>query len=165
MLEELQPLSLTDAARRLGIDPFEVVRLLVVAGQVSDKAIIVDPQALEDLRKLGRIDSSWWEGAELPKDEDPRMQRVRAAAGLLLSRGHVGDEAATRMDNVWRGLPFDDQELLQRALAALAEAGLLRIVASRVALMVCIAPGAEEKVKELVDGKQIPSALSAMLDA
>ncbi len=164
MLEELQPLSLTAAARRLGIDPFEVVRLLVASDQVPAGALAVDPQAIDALRELGRIDSSWWDGVDLPSDEHPGRARVRAAARLLLDRKHVGDDAATRMDNVWRGLPLEDQDLLQRAISALAIAGLVRILATRVGLMVCVADGQESKVKALADAEQVPSELTDVLD-
>ena len=33
MLDELRPLGLSEAARHLGVDPFEVVRLTVARGQ------------------------------------------------------------------------------------------------------------------------------------
>jgi hypothetical protein len=163
MLEELQPLSLVDAARQLGVTPFEVVRLLVAAGEVPDGPLRVDGALLGELRKLGGIQDTWWTGVDLPDDEDPRLQRVRAGVKLLLDRKHIGEGAATRLDNVSRGLAFEDQDLLRFAFFALAEDGVVRLMPSRVAQTVCILPAAEKVARALVDGKQVPSALSAML--
>lgn len=36
MMDDFRPLTLSDVARQLGLDPFEVVRLLVQAGALPD---------------------------------------------------------------------------------------------------------------------------------
>src|SRR5687767_14283894 len=120
MLEELMPVGLADAARKLGTEPFEVVRLLVAANAVPQGPLQLGPDAVDRLREIGRIEAGWWEGVTLPKDANPRRARVRAAIQLLIDKERFGD-ATTRMDNVWRGLRVDEQQLLQGALMALAE--------------------------------------------
>lgn len=162
MLSEFHPLGVTDAARRLGLDPFEVVRLLVASGKASDDgAPVYSAELVEELRVFGRIDPPWWGGVDLPDDANPLRQRVRAALQLLLEKGVVGD-ATTRMDNVWRGLPFEDQGLLQQAVMVLAEEGALRVVGSPVGLLVSIDPAAKATVEGLAAGTKESAGLSAL---
>ncbi|HHO49992.1 MAG TPA: hypothetical protein ENK18_03765 [Deltaproteobacteria bacterium] len=164
MLDELQPLSLTAAARRLGIDPFEVVRLLVVADAVPKGPFALAPELVQRLGELGRIEPPWWEGVALPNGEGhPGLKRIRAALGLLLSRGHTA-ERPTRLDNVWRGLEHTEQELLSRALHTLAEASLLSIEVTPIGQLVCVRDEARERVQAIAEGSDIPDSLTAAVE-
>jgi len=161
MLTEFQPLGLTDVARRLGVDPFEVSRLVVAAGKGLDAPMQFSGEFVAELRELGRIDDPWWDGVDLPEDPNPLRQRVRAALHLLVDKGLVGD-VTTRMDNIWRGLPFDDQALLQQAVMVLAEEGALRVVGSKVGLMVSIDPASADTVKALAAGTSESAGLQSL---
>ena len=163
MLDELMPLGLADAARKLGTEPFEVVRLLVAANAVPHGPLQVDGEAIERLREAGRIEPSWWDGISLPKDANARRARIRAAVQLLIDKDRVG-EATTRMDNVWRGLRAEDQQLLQGALMALAEEGVLRLGATPIGLVVSIEPKATDTATRLVAGKHDSPGLKALLE-
>lgn len=160
MLEELRPLGVSDAARRLGVDLFEVVRLLVASGDVPEH-LELTPERVEELRTLGGIDAPWWPAFELPEDEHPLRQRVRGALQLLLDRGHVGD-SLTRMDNVWRGLPDDDQAFLQAALTSLGEDGLLAVVATPVGVKVAIPSEHVEVVRQIAAGHHDTPGLTSL---
>lgn len=160
MLEELRPLGISDVAKRLGIDVFEVVRLLVASGNMPTH-LQVPSEHVERLRSFGGIDAPWWIDVELPEDEHPLRQRVRAAIQLLLDRGHVGDRT-TRMDNVWRGLPDDDQAFLQTALTVLGEEGLLTVLATPVGVQVAIASDRLDTARGIADGSQDTPGLTAL---
>lgn len=123
MLDELLPTGLTSAARKLGIEPLEVVRLMVISDTISPGFAMTDDH-LRKLTEVGDIAAGWWRGVDLPDDEIPVRQRVRAMLGILLARG---TEGPVRMDNLWRGLPTDDQELVEEALRILAEEELVEI--------------------------------------
>lgn len=162
MLDEFRPLGLTDAARKLGCDPFEVVRLMVASGH-ANAGFTFDAATLEQLRTTGKLDGPWWAGVSLPADPSPARARVRAAVQLLQMRGHTG-ESRTRFDNTWRGLGPDDQDLVKQGLQALADDGLLELVATPIGLMVAIPPKALDQVQQFVAGRTTPPALQAVLE-
>jgi hypothetical protein len=162
MLDEFRSVGLTDAARRLGVDPFDVVRLLVADGR-RGATLRFDHATIEHLRQLGRIEGSWWTGVSLPADPSPLRARVRAAVQLLQQRGHVG-ASQTRMDNTWRGLSPDEQDGLRRCLQALADDGVLDVHATSIGAMVSISPKALDQVQKLVAGGATPAALQAALE-
>lgn len=159
MLDELRPLGLGAAARSLGVDLFEVVRLLV-ASDGDLETLRLTPEQLERLRAFGAIEPPWWPDVELPEDEHPLRQRVRAAVQQLIDRGFVG--APTRMDNVWRGLPVDDQAFLQTALTVLGEEGVLAITASPAGVQLAVAEDRFELARAIADGRQDTPGLAAL---
>lgn len=163
MLDELTSLGLADAARKLDIEPFEVVRLLVATEAVPNGPLRVGGESIERLRAAGGIEETWWEGVVLPKDASPGWARLRAAVQLLIDKGRVGD-ATTRIDNVWRGLRAEDQRLLQGAFMVLAEEGVLRLDATPVGLVVSIEPKATDTATRLVAGKHESPGLKALLE-
>lgn len=162
MLDDLRSVGLNDAARKLGCDPFDVVRLLVASGR-KDLSFRFDSATLEALRTLARIDPPWWDGVALPADPSPGRARMRAAVQLMQARGHVGDNR-TRMDNVWRGLGPDDQDLLRIGLQALGEDGLLDVAPSPIGMMVSVQPRALDQVLQFVAGRTTPAALKVVLE-
>ena len=162
MRDDLRPLSLTDAARSLGIDPFEVVRLLVASEAMPEGAPFLTAERVEALRELGGIEAAWWEGARLPEDANPRRRRLRAALALLAARGHVGTEA-TRLDNVTRGLPAAEQRFLGTALRALADDGLLSVEVRPVGVVVAIVASAAGRVRSIADGIETPASVAGLL--
>jgi hypothetical protein len=163
MLDDLRPKGLSDAAHALGIDPFELIRI-AVGSDVDLGTLTFDDAALVTLTDAGGIEVSWWADAELPKDHNSQRQRVRAALSQLLERGHVGGQG-TRMDNVWRGLPRDDQELVREALTGLAEEGLLALNASTSGTRVSVVSSAKDRVRAIAEGSADTSALSALYEA
>lgn len=153
-------MGIHDAAKRIGLDVFEVVRLLVASGQMPEH-LQLSREQVDALREVGGVDLPWWDSVTLPEDGKPSRARVRAALQQLLDRGHVGD-ALTRMDNVWRGLPDADQVLLQAALTVLGEEGHLAIVATPVGVKVAIPAGAEATIRSIADGSADPDGLAAL---
>jgi hypothetical protein len=162
MLDDLRSVGLNDAARKLGCEPFDVVRLLVASGK-TNFTLRFDAATIDALRTLARIDPQWWDGVPLPADPSPGRARVRAAVSLLQTRGHLG-ENRTRMDNVWRGLGSDEQDLLRIGLQALGEDGLLDVVPSPIGMMVSIQPKALDQVQQFVSGRTTPAALKVVLE-
>lgn len=163
MLHELQPLGLVDSAKRLGLDPFELVQLLVATDGVP-KDMVFSTEQVDGLIGKGGVESGWWDEATLPEgDKNPKRQRVRAALGLLLDRGHVGG-AGTRADNLWRGLSSEDQMLVRDAVLVLVDEGLLDNVPAKSANNVTVSAEHEARVRDIVEGRTEHSALSALYE-
>lgn len=162
MLSDLQPLGLTGAAARLGLEPFELVRLLV-AVDAMPRDLRFTPAQVDALHAKAALEGGWWDGVDLPEDKNPLRQRVRAALGLLLARGFVGGEG-TRVDNVCRGLPPDDQALVRDALITLADEGHLTLVPGRMGVRITVTPASERRVRDIADGKSDTSALSVLYE-
>lgn len=154
-----ETLTVSDAATELGVEPFEVIRLLV-ASDAPLNALRVDHETLEKIRQLGAIER-WWDGESPPEDDNPKRAWTRAALHRLLTAGFVG-EHMTRMDNLWRGLALGDQDLVREATNLLVESGALLSKMTRSGVQVAISPDAQHLVAEIVSGTQIPEALSAL---
>lgn len=160
MYEELLPIGLVGAARRLGVEPLEVVRLMVVTDSVTPGYVVTDDH-LRKLAEVGRIESGWWDGVELPADANPARARVRAALHLLIERAPAG--APVRMDNLWRGLPVDDQALIEDALNALADDERVEIECADSGVLVCVPPSQVEALKAIATGKAKSDILDALV--
>lgn len=162
MLSDLLPLGLTGAAARLGLEPFELVRLLV-ATDAMPRDLRFTTEQVDGLFARAALEQPWWDGVDLPEDKNPLRQRVRAALGLLLGKGFVGGEG-TRIDNVCRGLPSEDQALIRDALVALADEGHLTLVPGRMGVRVTVTPASEGRVRDIAAGKSDTSALSVLYE-
>lgn len=126
MLDSLKPLSLGEAARLIGVDPFEVVRMLV---QRKDTETLRIPRSkIDELKAFAGVEL-WWTADALERTDEIRNRgRALTALTMLLDRGHVGPDATTRVDNLWRGLPLDAQGVLDLVVEGLAEEGLLLLI-------------------------------------
>jgi hypothetical protein len=163
VLNGMMPLGLTELSRRLGVDPFEAVRLLVATGYDLRGPLAFSASLVGQLRERGGVHESWWREVNLPTDASPARARVRAALQLLLDKGFVG-ERTTRMDNVWRGLPYEDQGLLQRALTALTREGLLVCVGTPTGLQVAVDASKRAAVDALAKGTGASAGLNALFE-
>ncbi len=135
MIDELRPLGLYDAARTLGIDPFEVVRLLVLGEAFPDGTLVLTPDHVQKIRETGGIEH-WWD-----QDAPEGQALVLAMIGKMVDDGLVG-ESGTRIDNLWRGLGDEQQALLQQAVNILAQnAQILSFMTPR-GVQVSLAPDA-----------------------
>lgn len=159
MIDEFRPLGLSDAARRVGVDPFELVRLAVVFDEPLAR-LRLGADAIARLRAQAGIEELWADRA-LPEDSNPVRAAVRGAAQLLLDRGWVG-QSATRLDNLGRGLPPIQQDAIEEAATILAEEGVLLLVASPRGVQVSVAPGAEATLRAIAAGTSAPESLAAL---
>lgn len=166
MLAELRPMSLSDAARHLGVDPFEVVRLLVAAGGEAGAghgwptSLHLSHEQAEALRASAGIEH-WWQDAPPPADDNPLRSAVLGAVQQLVSRGLVG-ERTTRLDNLWRGLGYEQQVAIEQAVMVLLEEAKLVTAASPRGVQVSIAPGAEKELEQLASGEAEHAGLAAV---
>lgn len=145
MLDGLRPLGLSAAARALGVDPFEVVRLMVAAGADMEH-LQLSPATLESVRSRSGIES-WWVDKALPDDADPRRAAVRGAFAELVARGFVGG-TTTRMDNLWRGLGLAQQVAIEQAVYVLVEDGAVVTEASPKGVQIAAVPGQEARLTD-----------------
>lgn len=160
MVDEFRVLGLCDVALRLDLDPFEITRLLVLAGRThTDRGLSEDD--LEAIHRTAGLEW-WWEGSvELPEDDNPRRAVLRAAIGQLLERGVV-DRRATRIDNLWRGLEAEEQELLKRLAATLIKEGLLATRTSAQGVQIAVTPAGVATLDAVVQGEREPAFLAAL---
>lgn len=111
------------AARWLELHPFEVVRILAVAGELPAD-LRVDGTLARRVAELGGIET-WWTEAPTPEPgERLAVALLRALCGHLLARAVV-HPTWTRADNLFRGLDADAQPLLRRAVNVLIREGWL----------------------------------------
>ena len=150
MLEELQPLTLSKAALALGVDPLEVVRLLVVA-DMDTARLSVPHEDLERLRTAGGIES-WWVDATLPEDDNSLRAAIRGALGQLVERGLFGD-SKTRLDNLWRGLSSEQQVAIEQAAMTLVAEGKLEMKADPKGVLVSAPEEARSELEAIVAGE------------
>ena len=159
MIEEFRSSGLVAAAQKLGVNPFELIRLSVALEEpTADLRFASD--ALEKIGTKAGIRSLWSEHS-LPQASSPIEAAIRGAAGLLLELGFVGN-STTRLDNLSRGLTGDQQEAVDEAAALLAEDGAFLLITSPAGLQVSVAPGHEGTVRALADGSSAPDAVRAL---
>jgi hypothetical protein len=158
MVSEMLPLRLGSAAARLGVEPFEVVRLLVASGDKGAVHSLAEPR-LEALRRYAGIETWWTDPSQIPSDDIAARGVVRGALRQLLDRGFIG-ETRTRQDNLWRGLPTASRRAVEDALDVLVEFGLLAVRAEPTGQLVSVRPEGAERVDAISPGREIPEELN-----
>lgn len=162
MLHDLQPLGLTAAAKRLAMDPFELIQLLIATDGVP-KDLVFTAAQVDGLVGKGGVEAGWWDEAEFVEDKNARRRRVRAALKLMLDRELVGPPG-TRPDNLWRGLDAAEQKLIRDALAVLVDDEVLERVPHMAGNHVAIRAEGKERVVEIVEGRTEHPSLSALFE-
>lgn len=139
-------MGLYEAARTLGIDPFEAVRLLVLGDAFPEGTLLLTVDHVEKIRETGGIEHWWVDGA--PSGQE----LVQAMIGKMIEGGLVG-EVGTRIDNLWRGLDEEQQALLQQAVNILAQnAQILSFMTPR-GVQVSLAPDAASFLGQVASGE------------
>jgi hypothetical protein len=157
LFEDLRPLGISDAAKQLGIEPFEVVRLLVVANAVPEDLRLSD-QHIAKLRQTGGIEF-WWKNEPAPTGDNARRAQVCAAIGKLLEKKVVGGRS-TRVDNLWRGLSPDAKQLVEEAVEVLIESGHLASYNSPRGPQLSVPVEAVPVLQEISSGGVAPTKLA-----
>ena len=158
MLDDFRPIGLDDLAARVGVDPLEAVRLLVVAGATTDDQLYT-PAHIEKITAAGGV-ATWWSGPP-PKDDNAARAHVRGALQMLIDGGYVGEKGA-RIDNLWRGLPSANAEPIRDAVDLLVAEGVLLLAHTQAGPMVSIASRAQSDVSRIAQGAHEPAALAAV---
>jgi hypothetical protein len=157
--QESGPIGLYEAGRLLGLDPFEIVRLLVLAGAFPAREIALGPEHLAVVRSTGGVED-WWTPPP-PRTGDARRSIVLAVLGRLIEHGAVGD-TGTRADNLWRGLPPEDQLLVQQAVQLLVQSGRIATWMTPRGVQVAVAHEAVEDLRRVAAGEADPGPLGAL---
>jgi hypothetical protein len=159
MLHDLLPVGLADAARRVELEPFELVRLAVASG-LGSRTLEFTPEQLTELCTFAGVER-WW--ADRAPTQDPKHKRglFKAVLTELLVRKHVGD-ARTRQDNLWRGLPEADRRFLEEAIDLLVEHGLISLRAEPAGVLLSARPDAVDRLQQMAQGKSLPDDLARL---
>lgn len=160
MLPDLRRAPLHEAAHALGLDPFEVVRL-VEASDVHAPQLEFTSEQLDNLAAFAGIEHWWETPPQLPDDVPRRPTLLRAVLSMMSDKGRVGDRT-TRQDNLWRDLPADDQRFLEEAVELLTELGWVSARATPRGVQLAIRTEAEASVQAFVGGAEAPSSLARL---
>ena len=159
-VDQFQKLGVKDLAARLGIHPFNAVRILTAKNQLGSD-LLFEEDDIEKVRRFGGIEY-WWTGSCTLEEDGIRARGVlRSIARELVKRGGMGD-ATTRADNVYRGLEPDDERTARRALNVLIQEQYLRTVPTPLGIHVSVVPDKLNSVERLAAGKEIPPALAVL---
>lgn len=149
-LDRFRKPTLDQVARKLELSPFDVVRILV-AEDALPRDLRLDPAHLDRIRVRGGLEN-WW---DQPPEPAPGESRSRALVRALLTRmldRNLVDPAATRADNLFRGLDNDSAAVLRRAVNLLLKEQLLQSRMAAEGLLVSLHPGAVRQLRELAQG-------------
>ena len=113
-LDALYKLGVDHAARWLELHPFEVIRILAVAGELP-RDLHLQSSDVERVRVLGGLEIWWEEEPTVERGETQSRALLRVLVGKLLARDLV-EPRATRADNLFRGLSPEAQLLLRRSV-------------------------------------------------
>lgn len=163
MLQALQPrLSLSEAALRLGIHPFDLVRVLVALGSFPDD-LHLSEEDLARVEQLGGLETWWAPGtlAESVRGADPVPLRGMARAlAIQLVEHEVFGEASTRLDNLFRGLHPEDQGQARVVLQCMVQAGLVSMVPTPSGMNVTVPLERGEDLIQVARGDSMPESLA-----
>lgn len=138
-------LGVAEAARRLGLHPFEVVRILVSTGALPAD-LRLSEEAITTVRDAGKLET-WWDAPAAPQggEKDERAQ-IRALLRKMIERDCF-EPAATRADNLFRGLDNKRQPRLRHGVNALIQHGCLYSHMTATGLVVGIRAGMLDDVR------------------
>lgn len=155
-------LSLNEASLRLGIHPFDLVRVLVSLGSFPDDLHLTEEE-LARVEQLGGLET-WWTPdarAEPFRHADPVPLRgmARALAIQLVEHEVIG-EASTRLDNLFRGLDPDAQQHARVVLQCMLQAGLVQSITTPSGLNVSVPIERGEDLVSIARGDGMPDSLA-----
>jgi len=168
-------ITVEEAARRLGIHPFEVVRHFTTHRQALPGFILQD-EMIPTLMGWAGIEN-WWEeedavssnGQEngetgrpedkhLPRsDENPRRMVVRWIPFKLLHKGKIG-ASHTRIDNAWRGLSGDLKGFGKEVVDLMKRDGILLSKPTVNGEHIFLNPDRLENIQSLISWENPPKA-------
>ncbi|MFH1467170.1 MAG: hypothetical protein ABIO70_22490 [Pseudomonadota bacterium] len=159
-IDQFKKLGIKDLAARLGIHPFNVVRILTAKSLLTPD-LHFEEDDVEKVRRFGGVEY-WWTGSCEIIDDSIRARGVlRSIVRELLRRGLVG-ETTTRADNIYRGLEPDDERVARRALNVLIQEQLVRTLPTPLGIHVSAAPEQRQALERLAEGREIPPALAVL---
>lgn len=159
-VDQFKKLGIKDLAARLGIHPFNIVRILSTKNQLAAD-LSFEEDDVEKVRRFGGVEY-WWTGSCTIEADGIRARAVlRSLARELLKRGFVG-ESTTRADNVYRGLDPEDERVARRALNILIQEQLVRTVPTPLGIHVSVVPEQVRLLERLAAGKEVPPALAVL---
>jgi len=162
MFDELKPKSVHAFANELGADPAEIIRLKVFSESDLTHLELMAVE-VERIRQFSGIEALC---ERIPPTEHPLTGHrwVAPLLSIMLSERRFG-ENTVRMDNLWRGLPDDDQSIVKNVVHVLVDEGLLVTYGALQGLQVSIHPEAVDAIQALVDGETIPDSLAFLWKA
>jgi hypothetical protein len=166
-------ISVEEAARRLGIHPFEVVRHLARHRQSFD-GFEIEADLLPTLTGWAGLED-WWDeepppapagpGSTVPavrEDPHPRRMIARWIPFKLRQKGKVG-ASHTRIDNAWRGLPGDLRGFGKQVVEQMKREGLLRSKPTVNGEHIFLVPERLDDVQRLIDWNDPPRAFRLLV--
>ncbi|MCB9741079.1 MAG: hypothetical protein H6741_17410 [Alphaproteobacteria bacterium] len=156
--------SLTDVSLRLGIDPFDLIRVLVSLDALPDDLHFAEDE-IDDVKELAGLET-WWTPAAAGQrmrheDSIPARGMARGMCRQLLDHQVLG-RSATRWDNLMRGLEPDAQLLARNVLHTLLQEGYLQIFNTASGLNISVVATRAEDLRRIAEGDFYPRAMRAL---
>jgi len=161
----MMKITVEEAARRLGVHPFEIVRHLTIHRQAIP-GFQIEADLLPTIMAWAGIEDWWAEEAEsaatadepTPRhDPNPRRRVVRGIPFKLLALGKVG-ASHTRIDNAWRGLSGDLKGFGKTVVDRMKRDGLLLSKPTVNGEHIFLNPARLEDIQALIDWEDPPAA-------
>ncbi len=160
IIEQYRKLGVKDLAGRLGLHPFDVVRVLAARGPLPPELNFEEAEQ-ERIRAESGLEVWWTPGRRLEADVIRARGVLRSMVRELLSRKIVAPQA-TRADNLWRGLEDEDERTARRAVNLLLQEQFLRTVSSRFGTMVTVQADRVAALERIAAGTEMPASLAAL---
>lgn len=159
-LDLFEKLSLVEVCSVLEVHPFELGRLLGASSELP-RDLRFDESEIGRLRDLAGLET-WWDGGKLPvEDSDRKRSLVRSLAHHVVERELPGG-AATRADNLFRGLEGDDAAFVRRLVNQLIRERMATSAASARGLLFQVPDDQGEAFQAIAAGGELPSGLEAL---
>lgn len=159
-IEKFQRLGIKDLAARLGLHPFDVVRILVAKGMLPPN-LTFDEADVERIRQSGGIEH-WWRGDHQVEEDSIRARGVLRSIARELIQRRIHDENTTRVDNLYRGLSPEDEHIARRAVNLLIQERFLRTVSTPLGNHVTIQHEQVQAMQRLAAGTDVPAGLASL---
>ncbi|MCB9763446.1 MAG: hypothetical protein H6739_27005 [Alphaproteobacteria bacterium] len=151
---QFQRLTLSEVSLRLGIHPFDLIRVLVALDEMPDD-LTFSEEDVDRIRERGGLETWWIDDApaEQVRHDDPVPVRgmARAMAMQLIAHKVLG-RATTRLDNLIRGLEPESQVYARNVLSKMLQEGYLQTFNTPSGLNISVVSNRAEDLRRIAGG-------------
>ena len=162
MSDSLAPVTVKGLAQQWGLQPHEILRLLIVH-RVSIDALLFEPHQAEKLGSLaGLLDLR--ESPDIDPASIERREWTVNAIRYMLEHAMVTPKTL-RLDNLWRLLPMESARIVQGIVDALAGENLVSVGRDYNGATLSIDPQGIEILRAFVHDGVVPESLAYLWKA
>ncbi len=153
--------SLSEAAAKLDIHPFDIARYLAIQQGGMPNELRLTPQKISQIAH-GMGLQNWWSEPMQIEDAQPKRRLVRELARRVFDADW---NVSTRADNLNRGLAGAEYAFVRRCINVFIKCDLLAPEASLTGLNIRKGnhPNWEETMQSIIEAKAFPDEFSSLL--